>query len=93
MKKTPLNQGMLVGMLLVASAASAQDYPAADFQPKVLFQDESAVAASSAAKSSAAAAPCVSQEAASKSKQEVAEVDPKYPASNFQPKVIFSEAN
>jgi len=91
MKKTQLNQGMLVGLLLSASAVCAEEYPAADFQPKVLFQDESVVASSSATASSAAV-PCVNQEAASK-KEEVAEFDPQYPATNFQPKVIFSEGN
>ena len=92
MNKTQVNQGMLVGLLLVASAANAQDYPASDFQPKVLFQDESVVTESSASTSSSAAAtPCVNPEKTSK--QEVAEVDPNYPASNFQPKVIFSETN
>jgi len=92
MKKTQLNQGMLVGLLLVASAVCAEEYPASDFQPKVLFQDESAVAASSAGASSTAV-PCVNQEAEASKKEEVAEFDPQYPASNFQPKVIFSETN
>ncbi len=92
MKKIQVNQGMLVGLLFAASAVNAQEYPASDFQPKVLFQDESVAAESSAsANSSAAAVPCVNQDAAAK--QEVAEVDPNYPASNFQPKVIFSETN
>lgn len=90
MKQTQLNQGMLVGLLLAASAVNAQDYPAADFQPKVLFRDESVIVEPAAANS--AAVPCVSQ--ANTVKQDlVAEVDPKYPASSFQPKVIFSESN
>jgi len=92
MKKTLLNQGLFIGLMLVAVAANAEEYPAANFQPKVLFQDESAIAASSASNASSTSAPCVSQEVASK-KQEVAEFDPQYPASNFQPKVLFSEAN
>jgi len=74
---------------MAASAVSAEEYPASDFQPKVLFQDESVVAQASASASSAAV-PCVNQEAPA-AKEEVAEFDPKYPASNFQPKVIFSE--
>lgn len=93
MKKTPLNQGLFVGLLLVAAAVNAEEYPAANFQPKVLFQDESVAAASAASSSSSnASAPCVAQEAVPK-KEEVAEFDPQYPASNFQPKVLFSEAN
>ncbi|MCK9608381.1 MAG: hypothetical protein M0R33_18200 [Methylomonas sp.] len=91
MKKTQLNQGMLVGLLLATSAVNAQDYPAADFQPKVLFRDESVVV-ESAATANSLAVPCVNQ--ADTAKQDVvAEVDPKYPASSFQPKVIFSESN
>jgi hypothetical protein len=43
MKKIHLNQGILAGLLLIASAVNAQEYPAADFQPKVLFRDESIV--------------------------------------------------
>lgn len=92
MKKTHLNQGILVGLLLVASTVSAEEYPAADFQPKVLFQDESVIAESTVATNSAAAAPCVGQESPAQ-KEQAAEFDPNYPASNFQPKVIFSEAN
>lgn len=92
MKKTHLNQGMLVALLCAASAVSAEQYPAADFQPKVLFQDESVKAAVSAGTGNSTAAPCVSQSAAAKEEQ-VAEFDPKFPAANFQPKVIFSEVN
>lgn len=93
MNKTKINQGLFVGLMLAAAAIQAEDYPAADFQPKVLFQDESVVASSSpVAGSSNASVPCVNQESSSQ-KEEVAEFDPKYPASNFQPKVLFSEAN
>lgn len=88
MKKTQVKLGLLSGLLLVASAVNAQDYPAADFQPKVIFRDESVIDADT----KTTQAPCVSQELAS-SNNVVEEIDPKYPASNFQPKVIFSEAN
>lgn len=91
MKKIQLNQGILGGLLLVASAVNAQDYPAADFQPKVLYRDESIVVEPSTTKSTSAL-PCASQVVESK-QDVVAEVDPKYPASSFQPKVIFSETN
>lgn len=90
MKKIQLNQGMLGGLLLVAASVNAQEYPAADFQPKVLFQDESVV--NEALSAASAQVPCVNQAVDAK-KDVVAEVDPKYPASSFQPKVIFSEAN
>lgn len=92
MIKIHLNQGTLAGLLLIASVANAQEYPAADFQPKVLFRDESVVVEPAAKAVTSAATPCVNQAAESK-KETVAEVDPNYPASSFQPKVIFSEAN
>ncbi|MGZ4960393.1 MAG: hypothetical protein ACXV7J_14150 [Methylomonas sp.] len=90
MKNTQLTHGLLIALSLGASAASAQDYPAADFQPKVVFQDPSIIEqapSKPAAASSSSAVPCVPEAA----KTEVqAENDPKYPAANFQPKVIFS---
>ena len=93
MKKIQLNQGILGGLLLVAAVANAQEYPAADFQPKVLFQDESVVNEVQTNTSDSAQAPCVNNQSADVKKDVVAEVDPNYPASSFQPKVIFSEAN
>ncbi len=90
MINTQLIKKFLTGLLLAVSAAvSAQDYPAADFQPKVLYRDpaiaEISQASSSTAASSNSSAPCVQ-------KQEAPEVDAKYPAANFQPKVLFSAA-
>jgi hypothetical protein len=88
MQKTQLNQGILGGFLLIASAVHAEEYPAADFQPKVIYRDESVVESVA----STTPPPCVNQGAVIK--QEVAaEADPRYPASTFQPKVIFSETN
>ena len=91
MTNARFNQGILGVLLLVVSVANAEEYPAADFQPKVLFRDESVAVAAPAS----AAAPCVNQQTSSAvpAKQEVAETDPQYPASSFQPKVIFSQAN
>lgn len=81
MKKIQLTLGVFVALLLAASMANAQDYPASNFQPKVIYSSEAAVAGSSSATS-----PCPA-------KAEQSEVDPKYPASSFQPKVIFSDAS
>lgn len=68
-------------ILLVSGAAIAgSDYPAADFQPKVVYSDDSAIKAT---KSSAPAAKPV----------EVVENDPNFPATNFQPKVVFVDSN
>jgi hypothetical protein len=76
-----MNKAIILGWAIAGialnpvGAFAAQDskYPAADFQPKVLFVDEAAV--------KAAAATSVSSGST--------EQDSKYPAANFQPKVIF----
>jgi hypothetical protein len=89
-------KAFIVASLLVVPVVNAQEYPAADFQPKVVFRDESIVVAPTpaAAPSAPAATPCInSQAVAVAAKPEASEFDPKYPASSFQPKVIFSQAN
>ena len=86
MKKIHLNQGVLGGLLLMAAVVNAEEYPAADFQPKVIYRDESVVGTVA----SVTPPPCVSQAVVSK-QELIEEVDPRYPASSFQPKVIFSE--
>lgn len=95
MNKSEVFKGLLVGLAFVAPSVQAQDYPAADFQPKVLFQDESVKTSKSVGGSSNA--PCVSQSASQPANATVvdqqASFDPAYPAANFQPKVIFSDAN
>ncbi len=85
---TQLVKGFWFGLgLMVSAIAGAQDYPAADFQPKVLYRDPSIVTAAPTAATGASASnasvPCAP-------KQESAEVDAKYPAASFQPKVLFS---
>ena len=95
MRHNSLNPGFIAALLLAVPVVNAQEYPAADFQPKVLFRDESVVVApASTVAASPVSTPCVnSQQSAVAAKQEVSEFDPKYPASSFQPKVIFSQAN
>jgi len=61
---------------LTASAGSDSQYPAANFQPKVVFIDKDAV------KTSTKPAP-------KKQSETKAEFDPKYPAAYFTPKVIY----
>ncbi len=83
MKKNNLLQGAIVALLVASPFAVSADeqYPATDFQPKIIYQDDSAKSATSAA---------------SVTKQETVEVsadDAQYPATNFQPKVLFSDAN
>lgn len=63
-----------------ASAGGDAQYPAANFQPKVIYIDKDSVQASASTKCT-----CPDQKSA---EQEV-EFDPKYPAANFVPKVIY----
>jgi len=72
-------QTVFVCSLLVAPALHAQDYPAANFQPKVIYSAVEAVSQSSSA-------PCTP-------KAEQTQLDPKYPAASFQPKIIYSSAD
>ena len=94
MKKNNLLQAAII-TLLVASpfAANAGQYPAADFEPKVLYQDESVKSTPAPAakvvpaNTAPAAAPAVATPA-----PVVASVDDsKYPAANFEPKVLFKD--
>ncbi|GDX84231.1 hypothetical protein LBMAG43_02730 [Methylococcaceae bacterium] len=85
MKKNNLLQGAIVALLVASPlAAFAGQYPAADFEPKILYQDESIKSSATSVKASPAAAPAT---VASKID------DSKYPAANFEPKVLFSDAS
>ncbi|MCK9395775.1 MAG: hypothetical protein M0Q44_09315 [Methylobacter sp.] len=59
-----------------ASAESDNKYPAANFQPKVVYIDKDSVKSSPK---------CQDQ----KPTEKATEFDPKYPAANFTPKVIY----
>lgn len=86
MKKNELTKAVLAALVLASSSVLAEsDYPAADFQPKVVYNDPEYKQAEPAAKA-ATAAPKVEQAA-----KEV-EADPAYPATNFQPKVLYSDS-
>jgi hypothetical protein len=63
-----------------ASAGSDAQYPAANFQPKVIYIDKDSVQTSTSTKCA-----CPVQKPAEKE----VEFDPKYPAANFVPKVIY----
>lgn len=75
MKNIKLAQGIVINLLLTVSTASAENYPAAYFQPKVIYIDE--------AQANTPAAP------PQKAEQQTA-ADSHYPAASFQPKVIYS---
>lgn len=87
MKKNNLLQGAIVALLVAGPlTAFADQYPAADFEPKILYQDESAKSAAPAAKVAPAAAPVAAAAAPVASAD-----DSKYPAANFEPKVLFKD--
>jgi recombination DNA repair RAD52 pathway protein len=99
---------LLAGIIstpIAANANSDSDYPAANFQPKVIFSDDSISSSSThqGEKSSfdpdypaASFQPKVLYVDASSSAStteanfgEKSTFDPKYPAANFEPKVIY----
>jgi hypothetical protein len=69
---------------LTASAGSDAQYPASNFQPKVIYIDKDLVKPVSTS-SASTACQCPSQ----KAEEKATEFDPRYPAANFQPKVIY----
>jgi hypothetical protein len=75
-----ITNGAFAALLLASSVAGADSqYPASDFQPKVLYQDTEYKhqESSTSAAASSSAKPADSQ----------------YPASDFQPKVVYSDSN
>ncbi len=76
MKNASLLTIFAISLLSISPLASADNYPAASFEPKVIYSAESIKAEK---------APEQQQKAAEKS-----DFDPRYPAANFQPKVIYS---
>ena len=79
MKHAVLASVAVLGLLLSASVLASAAYPAAYFQPKVIYSAEGLAANNTA--------PAATQPAASIPKSEV---DPRYPAAYFEPKVIYS---
>lgn len=80
MKKNELTKAVLAALLLASTSVMAEsDYPAADFQPKVVYSDAGASKSEPAAKPVAVA--------------QATESDANYPATNFQPKVVYSDAD
>ena len=78
MKKNELTKAVLAALLLASTSVMAEsDYPAADFQPKVVYSDSGASKSEPAAKPAAAA--------------QATESDANYPATSFQPKVVYSD--
>jgi hypothetical protein len=98
--------GLLIAGIIsapfTALANSDNEYPAANFQPKVIFADESAKTSGSATATQSSPDsnfPAANFEpkilyadesvTASASTGEKSVFDPKYPAANFEPKIIY----
>lgn len=82
--KNNLTKGLFTALLLVSSVVSADEkYPAADFQPSVVYQSDAVKNSASTQTAVKQAAPVVAQPSH--------EVDSKYPAADFQPKVLYSD--
>jgi len=77
-KREQLLTGVMAALVLASPLALAEsDYPAANFQPKVVYSDSNYKAEPT---QPAAVAPVV-------------ENDPNFPAANYQPKVLFNDPN
>jgi len=77
-----LTNGLVATLLLASPIVGAEtEYPAADFKPKVIYQDID----NSQSKSTSATA--------SAKQAKPAEVDSKYPAADFEPKVLYKDAD
>ncbi len=78
-----LTKSILVILALASPLVEAEpDYPAADFQPKVLYKDSDYKSSDSKSKTS------VSEKSSASAKD-----DSQYPATNFEPKVLYKDEN
>lgn len=79
MKKYNYINGIFAALLLTSPLVSAEsDYPAADFQPKVLFNDSDYQHNQSKGTTSSG-------------NQNRTKADPNYPAATFEPKVLYKD--
>ncbi len=80
MKINNLTNGLVATLLLASPIVGAEtEYPAADFKPKVIYQDSGY-----SSKSETAVAPAAKVSV---------ETDAKYPAADFEPKVLYKDAD
>ena len=83
MKKNNVKKGIFTALLLASPFVTAgTQYPAADFQPKVVYQDKDYQHEGGSSSSSASA-----------SFGEKAKADASYPAATFQPEVVYHDAD
>lgn len=78
-KNNNFTKGLMAAMLLASPLAGATEYPASDFQPKVVYSDSDYKHTESAP-------------AASTSSKKASKPDPRYPAANFEPKVLYKDS-
>ncbi len=92
MKKNNLTRGAFALLLLASTVAGAdQQYPAADFQPEVLYQDSDYIAKNSPSATTAKVTSPAQKDTSNAAATN--EVDSKYPAANFQPEVLYHDPN
>jgi LPXTG-motif cell wall-anchored protein len=83
--KNNLTRYAFAGLLLASTVASAdQQYPAADFQPEVLYQNSDYIAKNS---------PQTTATKAASSESAKIVHDEKYPAADFRPEVLYHDPN
>ncbi len=84
MKNNKLTKVVLIASILSSSAVFAEsDYPATDFQPKVVYSDTDYKHSSDAGSSASSG---------KQTDKSVGADDSNYPATNYQPKVLYSDA-
>ena len=92
MKKNNLTRSAFAVLLLSSTVVSAdQQYPAADFQPEVIYQNSDLIAKSSPA-ATAKSAPAA-KAAAHESPAASSAHDSQYPAADFKPEVLYVDPN
>jgi hypothetical protein len=85
-KKNNFKNGLLAVLVLSSGIVCADDqYPAADFQPSVVYSDDAYIAKDSKSATNSQAAP------AAKAESSAAASDDKYPAANFEPQVVYND--
>lgn len=91
MKKNNLTRSAFAVLLLSSTVVSAdQQYPAADFQPEVIYQNSELIAKSSPA-ATAKSAPAA--KAATEAPAAASAHDSQYPAADFKPEVLYVDPN
>ncbi|WP_432743801.1 hypothetical protein ABXJ76_02535 [Methylobacter sp. G7] len=84
MKINNLTNGLVAALLLASPIVGADtQYPAADFEPKVIYQDAEYIGQNKPA----------SAEVSTKQAKPTADVDSQYPAADFEPKVLYKDAD